>query len=131
MSGKPKISAPSSAANAMSDRGRFEFFPDVFVSVIPLGEIERGIERIRSSRPAKAAELDQWPDKLQAEDATPILPIAEAVAMEWGRMSAHRRRLDADGLILATAKVHDLVVATRNVADFADTGVRLVNPWQA
>lgn len=102
----------------------------VFISVITLGEIERGIELIRSSRPTKAAQLEQWLAALRAENATRILPITDAVALEWGRISARQRRMDADGLILATAKVHDLIVATRNVSDFSDAGVRVVNPWQ-
>lgn len=103
----------------------------VYVSVITIGEIERGIEMVRVSRPAKARELEAWLTVIRNENGDRILPVTEEVALEWGRLSAYRRRGDADGLILATAKVNGLIVATRNVADFADAGVQIVNPWAA
>ena len=49
--------------------------------------------------------------------------------MEWGRLAAQRPRGDADGLIAATARVHDLILVTRNVRDFEDTGIALRDPW--
>jgi hypothetical protein len=51
------------------------------------------------------------------------------IAVEWGRIAARRPRGDADGLIAATAVVHDLIVVTCNVDDFADTGASVINPW--
>ncbi|MGL5113800.1 MAG: PIN domain-containing protein, partial [Beijerinckiaceae bacterium] len=55
--------------------------------------------------------------------------VTEAVALDWGRLSANRSRNTADGLIAATARVHDLILVTRNVIDFEDTGVSIINPW--
>lgn len=101
----------------------------IYISVITIGEIERGIELIRTSRPSKAQELEAWLETLRSENSDRILPVTEQVAIEWGRLSARRRRGEADGLILATARVHGLTVATRNVADFEDAEVTILDPW--
>ena len=101
----------------------------IYISVITIGEIERGIELIRTSRPSKARELQAWLETMRSENSDRILPVTEQVAVEWGRLSARRRRGEADGLILATAKVHGLTVATRNVADFEGADVAILDPW--
>ncbi|TKT82970.1 type II toxin-antitoxin system VapC family toxin [Aquamicrobium sp. LC103] len=101
----------------------------VYLSVITLGEIERGIEMVRASKPAKARELEKWLQTLRQENGDRILPITEDVALEWGRLSARHRRGEADALIAATAIVHGLTVVTRNIADFDGTGVAVLNPW--
>ncbi len=76
-----------------------------------------------------AGHLSAWLEMTRTVFADRILPVTEAIAIEWGRIAAARPRGDADGLIAATALVHDLVLVTRNVADFADTGVAVLNPW--
>lgn len=101
----------------------------IYISVITIGEIERGIELIRTTRPSKARELETWLQNMREENGDRILPVTEQVALEWGRLSARRRRGEADGLIPATAKVHGLTVATRNVADFAGADVPVLDPW--
>jgi toxin FitB len=58
------------------------------------------------------------------------LPISDRVALEWGRLAAARPRSMADGLIAATASIHGKIIVTRNVGDFADTGLPVANPWQ-
>jgi predicted nucleic acid-binding protein len=63
------------------------------------------------------------------DHADRILPITDQIAVEWGRLAAQRTRGDADGLIAATAIVHDLIIVTRNVADFDDTGASVIDPW--
>jgi len=106
--------------------------PDrLHLSVITLGEIMRGIALKERSDPQAAANLSAWLTRLRHDHAARILPVTDRVAVEWGRLSALRPRGGADGLIAATAIVHDLVVVTRNVADFADSGAACLNPWDA
>lgn len=101
----------------------------VYLSVITLGEIMRGIALKQRTDPQAAAHLAEWLAALRAGHSDRILPITDQIAVEWGRLAALRPRGDADGLIAATARVHDLVLVTRNVRDFEDTGVLLRNPW--
>lgn len=103
----------------------------LYLSVITLGEIMRGIALKERSDPQTAAHLSLWLAGLRQDHAARILPVTDRVAVEWGRLSALRPRGGADGLIAATAIVHDLVVVTRNVAAFADTGAACLNPWDA
>jgi predicted nucleic acid-binding protein len=104
--------------------------PDrLHLSVITLGEIMRGIALKERSDPQAAAHLSAWLQRLRQDHAARILPISDRIAVEWGRLSALRPRGGADGLIAATAIVHELVVVTRNIADFADTGAACLNPW--
>jgi predicted nucleic acid-binding protein len=101
----------------------------VYLSVITLGEIMRGVALKQKSDPRSAAHLEEWLHKLRKDHADRILPITDRIAIEWGRIAALRPRGEADGLITATAVVHDLIVVTRNVSDFDDTGVSIINPW--
>lgn len=101
----------------------------IFLSVITLGEIMRGIALKERSDPRAAAALSEWLRRLRHDHADRVLPIDDKVAVEWGRIAALRPRGDADGLIAATARVHDLILVTRNVADFDDLGLTVVDPW--
>jgi len=102
----------------------------LYLSVITLGEIARGVAmKEREDRPA-AGHLTVWLETLRRDFADRILPVTDAIALEWGRIAALRPRGDADGLIAATAIVHNLVLVTRNEADFADTRAAIINPWQ-
>lgn len=103
----------------------------VYISVLTLGEIERGIALKRKSDPRSAAHLEEWLHKLRHDHVDRILPITSQIAIEWGRISAIRPRGDIDGLIAATAISHDFIVVTRNIADFDDTGAIVIDPWQA
>ncbi|MER8432017.1 type II toxin-antitoxin system VapC family toxin [Mesorhizobium caraganae] len=101
----------------------------VSLSVITLGEIERGIIKLRKVDSEKATRLDLWLRELRRDNAGHILAVTEDVALAWGRITAGRTRGSADTLIAATALVHDLILVTRNVTDFDDTGVTVLNPW--
>lgn len=102
----------------------------VNLSVITIGEIERGIVKQRKTDPDRAARLDVWLRELRRDNADRILAITEEVALAWGRITAGRTRGSADSLIAATALVHDLILVTRNVADFEGVGVTVLNPWE-
>ena len=104
--------------------------PDsVYLSALTLGEIMRGIAAKHRSDPRTAGRLAEWLANLRRNHEDRILPVNDRVAIEWGRIAAIRPRGDIDGLIAATAIVHELVVVTRNVSDFADTGAAVLNPW--
>lgn len=104
--------------------------PDhLHLSVITLGEIMRGIALKERSDPQTAAHLAAWLTRLRHDHAARILPVGDRIAVEWGRISALRPRGGADGLIAATALVHGLIVVTRNIGDFNDTGATCLNPW--
>jgi predicted nucleic acid-binding protein len=102
----------------------------IYVSVVTLGEIMKGIVPKLRSDPPLAASLMLWLERLRHEHAGRILPIDDHVALRWGRLAAERPRGMADGLIAATAQVHDKIVVTRNAPDFADTGTVVINPWE-
>jgi predicted nucleic acid-binding protein len=107
---------------------------DLFLNAIVMGELRFGIALLRDPRRRDA--LAAWYDQLVARFADVILPVTLEVAEVWGDLSARLqdagRRMEAqDGLIAATALVHDLTLWTRNIRDFDGTGVRLLNPWEA
>ena len=106
---------------------------DLFVSVLTIGEIERGIERQRHLHPSFAEDIGFWLDMILRTYEGRILGVDVAVARRWGRLS-HRignKGLDLDLAIAATALEHGLTVATRNVSDFEPTGVTLLNPFKS
>jgi hypothetical protein len=103
----------------------------IFLSVLVLGEIRKGIERARPKNPAQARALEKWLSTLARSFAERILPVDQAVAEEWGRMSAKRPVSTVDALLAATAKVHGMTLATRNLADVGDLGASVFNPFEA
>ena len=101
-----------------------------FISAMTIGEIVKGIARLSTGRRRK--NLERWLGLLTSPVLRArILPIDDVIGAEWGRLNLRLRRTlpCADSLIAATARVHDLTVATRNERDFADFGVRIFNPW--
>jgi toxin FitB len=103
----------------------------VYLSVITLGEIMKGVALRQRTDARAAASLRAWLERLRLDHADRILPVTDAVALEWGRLIAQHPRPILDGLIAATASVYGKTVVTRNAGDFADTGVPVINPWQA
>ncbi len=101
---------------------------DLHLSAVTLGEIQSGIEITREQDQAKAAEIEAWANEVAA--TWNILPMDTAAFREWAKLM-HRRSdtLIADAMIAATARVHGLQVVTRNVRDFKDFDVGVLNPF--
>lgn len=102
---------------------------DLFLSVLVLGEIRRGVELRRRHDLAAAQSLERWLDGIARWYQHRILPVTTAVAERWGSLCVDQPLPVIDGLLAATALHHDLVFVTRNVDDVARTGVRLLNPF--
>ena len=103
------------------------------LSTITLGEVMNGIWRLPAGK--RRARLEAWFEGLLVRYESRVLPVDATVARKWGRLSGelagHGSPTSmADGLIAATALVHGLKLATRNVADFAPFEVEMVNPWK-
>jgi predicted nucleic acid-binding protein len=105
----------------------------LYLSVISLGEISKGIATLSEGR--RRQELQEWLDrKLRPWFQGRILPISEAIAERWGLIAAqsklkgHPLKVE-DGLSAATALEHGLALVTRNVRDFGNLGVTIVDPW--
>ena len=88
------------------------------------------MESVRRRDPASAQSLERWLRRLLTDHADRILPITLPIVDEWGRLSVPDSWPVVDGLLAATARVHGLTLATRNVKDVARTGVDLFNPFQ-
>lgn len=86
----------------------------IYLSVISIGEIGRGITKLRKHHAERANRLAVWLHGLRGDNADRILPVTEEIAVLWGQMTADRRRGGADSLIAATARVHNLIMVTRN-----------------
>ncbi len=101
---------------------------DLFTSVLVLGEIRRGIESIRRRDGPSAMALEQWLERLSIDFAERVLAVDARVADRWGGLNVPEPIPTVDGLLAATALVHDLVLVTRNVRDVERTGVRILDP---
>jgi toxin FitB len=102
---------------------------DLFVSVVTIGEIERGISRLRTNNPSCADSLAAWLDGVLAIYGERILPFDIQAARRWGALSAALGNDSADLMIAATALERGLTVVTRNTSDFEPTGVAVLNPF--
>ncbi|MFK7838566.1 MAG: type II toxin-antitoxin system VapC family toxin [Sulfitobacter sp.] len=101
----------------------------LFLSVITLGEIARGIRQQETVNPDFAADLHLWLARTETLFADRILPFTAADARVWGQLSAQIGHGGADLMIAATALSHDATVVTRNTSDFQPTGAKLLNPF--
>jgi hypothetical protein len=101
---------------------------DLFTSVLVLGELRRGIESIRRRDVPSALALEQWFARISTDFSDRVLPIDINVAERWGALNVPNPIPTVDGLLAATALVHDLVLVTRNVRDVAPTGVKVLDP---
>jgi toxin FitB len=105
------------------------------ISSLTLGEIRKGVEMLPAG--ARRDVLDSWlATELPRQFQGRVIPVDEEVALEWGRLSAEARSKGrecpvVDGLLLATAAVHDLTLVTRNERDCTGRGVPIFNPWSS
>ncbi|MHC4392597.1 MAG: PIN domain-containing protein [Planctomycetota bacterium] len=104
---------------------------DLYLSVLVVGEIRRGVESVRRRDPEGGQALDVWLAKLCAVYEQRILPITRPVAEVWGLLNVPDPLPAIDGLLAATALVNDLVLVTRNVKDVAPSGVSCLDPFAA
>jgi toxin FitB len=102
---------------------------EIYLSVLTMGEVRRGVENARRRDPKAATALESWLARLGEAHRDRILPVDRAIAEEWGRMNVPDPPPVVDGLLAATAKVIGLTLATRNVADVEGSGVKLLNPF--
>jgi toxin FitB len=102
----------------------------LFVSAVTLGELQSGIELVRRQDSDKTKEIESWLDRLA--ESYQVLPIDGKCFREWARLMYQKpNQLLEDGMIAATARIHGLIVATRNERDFREFDVRIVNPFKA
>ena len=102
---------------------------ELYLSVLVVGEIRQGIERLRRHDPAQAEPYEAWLSALQRSFADRLVPITADVCEEWGRFNVHDPLPVVDGLLAATASRKDWTLVTRNVEHLGPTGVRLLNPF--
>jgi toxin FitB len=105
----------------------------LYLSVLTVGEIKKGIAKLESSR--KKAALEKWLEQLRARFSRRILPLSEKTFLVWGKMCGDFERRGVlrpafDSLLEATALEHDLIFVTRNVKNFADSQIIILNPWE-
>jgi len=103
----------------------------LYLSVLVIGEIRKGIERIRLKDPVQATAIENWLVAVDKAFGERILPVDRAVANEWGRLTASRPLPVIDGLLAATAKIHRMTLVTRNTAEIADLDVHILNPFES
>ena len=112
--------------------GWFDTAPkaELYLSCLTVGEIRRGIERLRRKDEVQARAIERWLAGLRRFYQDRIVPIDIEIAERWGRLSAAATLPAVDGLLAATALARDWTIVTRNVADFAPSGARVLNPWE-
>jgi len=122
-----------------ADKGVMAFFrkasrddADLYLSVVAVSLNQRGVELIRhrGDKP-QATRLENWLDDVLLEFGPHVLAVDEEIGQLWGRLRVPHPEHALDKLIAATALIHDLTVVTRNVDDFAGTGNRVLNPFDA
>ncbi len=116
------------------DAGVAKWFASVsadrlFLSVLVVGEIRQGIERLARRDSAQAEIFERWLSQLVSDYADRLVPVTEQIAEAWGRLNVPDPVPVVDGLMAATALVHDWTLVTRNVNDVRSTGVRLLSPF--
>ncbi len=102
----------------------------MFISVVTVGELRRGVESIRYRGDVRQADqLEKWLEALLTQFQDHTLDINQDIAQLWGRLRAPYPENALDKQIAATALIYELTVVTRNHKDFVKTGVRVLNPF--
>ncbi|MFF0345654.1 type II toxin-antitoxin system VapC family toxin [Kribbella sp. NPDC004875] len=101
----------------------------LYLSVLVVGELRQGVDRLAARDPKQAAAIEDWMQRLVRGYADRIVPVSLEVAQTWGRLNAAGPLPLVDGLMAATALVHDWTFVTRNCPDVERTGVRVFNPF--
>lgn len=102
---------------------------ELFTSVLVFGELRRGVESVRRRDPTGAVALEQWLMRMAETFGDRVVSIDARVADRWGSLNVPGPLPTVDGLLAATALVHEMILVTRNVRDVARTGVEVVNPF--
>ena len=112
-------------------RAWFEDAPDdrLHLSVLVLGELRHGVERLGRRDPEQAAALEGWLTTLESQFTRRTYGVDAPIAHAWGRINAADRVPTVDGLLAATALVYGLVVVTRDTSPFERVGVPWLDPW--
>ena len=112
-------------------RNWFETISDdqLYISVLTLGEIRQGIEQIKRRDVQAAAALEVWLTQIKAESMNLVLPVTQEITDRWGIINVPDKMPAIDGLLAATALIHDLTLVTRNIRDVERSGVKLFNPF--
>jgi hypothetical protein len=103
---------------------------DLYLSVLVLGEIRQGIERLRRRDPRQSDVFERWLTVLKEDFDERLLPVSPSVAERWGHLNAAQLLPVVDGLLAATAIEHDLTLVTRDDRTLHESGARLLNLWQ-
>jgi toxin FitB len=102
---------------------------DLYISVLVIGEIRAGIERMRRRDRDAAESYEDWIEMIRRGFSDRILVVDDPVVQEWGRIAARVSLPVVEGLLAATASVHGLALVTRNIRDVEKGGVRCLNPF--
>ena len=103
---------------------------ELYLSVMTIGEIRKGIDCLAARDAAQTLVLEAWLDEVKSAFQERLIEVSAGVAEFWGRLQALRYLPEIDALLAASALRYDLTLVTRNEADFAGLGVRLLNPFQ-
>jgi predicted nucleic acid-binding protein len=104
---------------------------DLFLSVLVIGELERGVARLRRRDAAAADKLQGWLENIVETYEDRILPVTLPISRLWGRYGIQSPIPTIDGLLAASAQYHGLTLVTRNAKDVSVTGVQWLNPFTA
>jgi len=104
---------------------------ELFVSVMTLGEIRKGIDLLSSRDAPQSRVLERWLDDVKHAFRERLIGVTVDIADRWGKLQAIRSLPEVDALLAASVLEHDLTLVTRNEADFAGLGIRVVNPFSS